>query len=64
MAPAMLRALRRLLARFGFDLGYRSRRPYDPPPRRDADPYAWRTVAPKPKPRPRSGAIAVAEPDE
>jgi hypothetical protein len=53
----MLQTLKRLLALF-------RRWRNDRPPRREADPHAWRPVPRKPKPNPRSAAVAVAEPDE
>jgi hypothetical protein len=51
----MIRALKRLLAFFGF--GHR-------PPSAGRDSYAWRPVPKRPSPKVRSGAVAVAEPDE
>ena len=53
----MLRALKRLLAFFGFFSGHQ-------PPGAEQDPYARRPVPNKPRPKARSGAVAVVEPDE
>ena len=53
----MLRALKRLLAFFGFGSGHR-------PPGAERDPHAWQPVPRKPQPKPKAGAVAVAEPDE
>ena len=69
----MVRALKRLLAFFGWWWGHQppvaERDPYawrlgHQPPGAERDPYAWRPVPRKPRPKTRSGAVAVAEPDE